>query len=64
MRYIIFLAALYGCASLPGIIRITAEVGKLICAAEGCPCAGAALRPGSPAFFDIYPDGGMRPVYR
>lgn len=63
----LLLALTMGCAHLPAIIRISAAAGRLICAASGCPCVpsnGGLMATQRPIAYDVYPDGGVRPVYQ
>jgi hypothetical protein len=49
--------ALLACGCSAGVLRIAADVFGVVCAVAG---HGAERRP---VAFDIYPDGGVRPVY-
>lgn len=55
------MALVAGCSDA---IRISAAAGRVVCGALGCPCTSSASSGGSrPVAFDVYPDGGVRPVY-
>lgn len=68
MKYLALLLALtLGCGHEATVIRIGISAGRLICSGLGCPCAsggGLMASPGAPVGFDVYPDGGVRAVYR
>jgi hypothetical protein len=63
VKRLLLLAVLsLGCADA---IRISAAAGRVVCGALGCPCTSSASSGGSRnvVAFDVYPDGGVRPVY-
>lgn len=62
MKRLLLLALLLaGCADA---IRISVAAGRVVCGALGCPCTSAASSGSRDVMaFDVYPDGGVRPVY-
>ena len=64
-KLILCIALTLGCSSFGEVLRVSAEAGRAICGLAGCPC-NARATPGqrAPVAYDIYPDGGVRAVYR
>lgn len=59
-RALVLALLLSGCADA---VRISVAAGRVVCGALGCPCTSAASSGGALLGFDVYPDGGVRPVY-
>lgn len=59
-RALLLALLLSGCADA---VRISVAAGRVVCGALGCPCTSAASSGGGLLGFDVYPDGGVRPVY-
>lgn len=61
MRHLVLLALLLaGCGDA---LRISVAAGRVVCTALGCPCTASSGGARPLLGFDVYPDGGVRPVY-
>jgi hypothetical protein len=62
---ILALSLTLGCAAFNDVMRVTADVGRTICGLAGCPCNPRTSPDArAPIAYDIFPDGGVRAVYR